>query len=70
MGNSIISLYIKALTTFEQEQDILDFLQNKPKINKVTVNLFDRLVLVSGEEVNEQEVKKLLKEAGYVATNG
>lgn len=65
MHTTLISIYIKNLNHFEDEQKIIDALSDNDKIEKVTVNVVDRNVIVSGHEIVEEEIRTTLHNIGF-----
>lgn len=65
MNTTIISLNVSNLSDYDDEQRIIDFFEGKDFINKVTVNIADRNIMVSGENITKESVAMLLGEIGF-----
>ena len=65
MNTTIISLSVSNLSDYDDEQRIIDFFESKDFINKVTVNIADRNIMVSGENITKESVAILLGEIGF-----
>lgn len=67
MDTQIISLSVENLQTFDDEKAILDYFENIAWADKVTVNMLDRHVMVSGSSVTTELVIRALSLLGYRA---
>ena len=65
MNTTIISLSVSNLSDYDDEQRIIDFFESKDFINKVTVNIADRNIIVSGDNITKESVAMLLSEIGF-----
>ena len=65
MDTTIISLIVSNLSDYDDEQRIIDFFEGKDFINKVTVNIADRNIIVSGDNITKESVAMLLSEIGF-----
>lgn len=65
MDTTIISLIVSNLSDYDDEQRIIDFFESKDFINKVTVNIADRNIIVSGDNITKESVAMLLSEIGF-----
>ena len=65
MNTTIISLSVSNLFDYDDEQRIIDFFEGKDFINKVTVNIADRNIMVSGENITKESIAMLLGEIGF-----
>ena len=65
MNTTIISLNVSNLSNYDDEQRIIDFFEGKDFINKVTVNIADRNIIVSGDNITKESVAMLLSEIGF-----
>jgi len=65
MDTTIISLSVSNLSDYDDEQRIIDFFESKDFINKVTVNIADRNIIVSGDNITKESVSMLLIEIGF-----
>ena len=65
MNTTIISLSVSNLSDYDDEQRIIDFFEGKDFINKVTVNIADRNIMVSGENITKESIAMLLGEIGF-----
>ncbi len=65
MDTTIISLSVSNLSDYDDEQRIIDFFESKDFINKVTVNIADRNIIVSGDNITKESVAMLLSEIGF-----
>lgn len=65
MDTIIISLNINNLVDFDDEQKILNHFEKIEYINKVTVNVFDKNIIVSGNDITRESITELLREIGY-----
>ena len=65
MNTTIISLNVSNLSDYDDEQRIIDFFEGKDFINKVTVNIANRNIMVSGENITKESVAMLLGEIGF-----
>ena len=65
MNTTIISLSVSNLSDYDDEQRIVNFFEGKDFINKVTVNISDRNIIVSGDNITKESVAILLSEIGF-----
>ncbi|HNX63861.1 MAG TPA: hypothetical protein PKI60_01570 [Oscillospiraceae bacterium] len=65
MNTTIISLSVSNLSDYDDEQRIVNFFEGKDFINKVTVNIADRNIIVSGDNITKESVAILLSEIGF-----
>ena len=65
MDTTIISLNVSNLSDYDDEQRIIDFFEGKDFINKVTVNIADMNINVSGDNITKESVAMLLGEIGF-----
>ncbi len=65
MDTTIISLNVSNLSDYDDEQRIIDFFEGKDFINKVTVNIADMNIIVSGDNITKESVAMLLGEIGF-----
>lgn len=65
MNTTIISLSVSNLSDYDDEQRIIDFFEGKDFINKVTVNIADKNIIVSGDNITRESVAILLGEIGF-----
>lgn len=65
MNTNIVSLNITNLFDYNDEDKILCYFKRLHNINKVTVNIIDRNVIVSGKEISKEYIKNILFELGY-----